>query len=208
VLLNRRHVIAVAMELIEADGVEGVTMSRLATELGCGLIALYSYVPSKAALLDAVAEVAVSGVEVAVEPGQAWTDQLRVLATAGRLAAQAHPRCALIAAARPQVSASARRPAEAALAALQAAGFDGRDAVAVLRALRAFVGGSLLREIGARAGLDCGPEHRPRLRPAEFPVMTALSGHLAATNPDEEFEFGLDLLMHGIAVLQPSRESS
>jgi AcrR family transcriptional regulator len=194
------------MELIEAEGVEAVSMSRLATALGCGLIALYSYVPSRAALFDAVAEAAVSVVKLAAEPGQDWTDQLRAQATAWRRAAGEHPRCALIAAARPPVSAGTLRPAEAALAALRDAGFAGRDAVAITRALRAYLVGSLLVEVGPWPGFDSGLEgHRPRLRAADFPVITALRADLAAADPDADFEFGLDLLMRGLAALQPER---
>ena len=93
------------MELIEAEGPQAVSMTRLATELGCGLVPLYSHVPSTSALLDGIAATIMSGVDAGPQAGAGWADQLRAQATAWRRAAGEHPRCALIAAARPPVSA-------------------------------------------------------------------------------------------------------
>jgi AcrR family transcriptional regulator len=206
VLLSRNRVISAAMELIEAEGVESVSMHRLATDLGCGLIALYSHVPSMAALLDCVAATVAAGIELPAEPGGDWAGQLRAQARAVRKAARAHPRCALLAGGRPPTSASALRPVEAALATLRDAGFCGRDGAAIIRTLGAYLLGSLLREASMTPGTQtCSDAPRPRLRRAEFPLVTAVMTELAEADPDADFEFGLDLLLGGLAALRPSR---
>ena len=193
------------MDLIEAEGVESVSMDRLATDLGCGLVALYSHVPSAAALLDCVAATVAARIEVPADPGGDWTAQLRAQARAVRQAARSHPRCAALAASRPPTSASALRPVEAALATLRDAGFGGRDSVAIIRTLGAHLLGSLLREASLAPGRPaCAEAARPRLRTAEFPVVTGLLAELAEADPDADFEFGLDLLLRGLTALRPA----
>ena len=208
--LTRARIITTAMALIEAEGVEAVSMPRLAAELGCGLLALYSLVPSRHSLLDAIADAiaAAAGPVIAAGPASApgadWPEQLRSQARAARAAARTHPRCALIAASRPASSAQAARPAESMLTTLRAAGLGRQDAVRALRALTAFSAGALLCETGIAPGLhgpDAGGPPRLRLRAADFPLTTDLAAELSAVDPDADFELGLDLLVRAIAML-------
>jgi AcrR family transcriptional regulator len=207
--LTRKGIVAAAMDLIERDGVEAVSMRRLATELGCGVMSLYNHVPSKSALLDGVADAVVSGIEITSVPGAGWQEQVRAQARAFRRIARAHPRCTMVVVSRPPSSASMVRPVENALATLREAGFGGHDAVRIVRAFVAYIMGSLLREVGAVAGRPDGDSevaepHRPLLRPADFPQMTELSAELGTQDPDADFEFGLDLLVHAISALHPA----
>jgi AcrR family transcriptional regulator len=204
--LTRKRIIATAMDLIERDGVEAVSMRRLATELGCGVMSLYNHVPSKSALLDGVADAVMSGIEIPSAPGSGWQEQIRAQARAFRKIAEAHPRCTMVVVSRPPSSASMVRPVEDALATLRDAGFAGEDAVRIVRAFVAYIMGSLLREIGVAPGLAEGDDaetHRLRLRPAEFPQLTRLTAELSAGDPDADFEFGLDLLVHAVAAMHP-----
>jgi len=171
--LTRRRIIALAIELIEADGVEAVSMQRLATELGCGVISLYNYVPSKSALLDGVADQVMSAIEVIPSPQAGWEERLKAQAMAFRKIASTHPRCAIVAVSRRPTSAGLVRPAETALATLQEAGFGGQEAVRIVRAFLAYIMGSLVRDAGVAPGL--------------------------ADDPEADFEFGLELLVQAIA---------
>lgn len=204
--LTRKRVIAAAIELIEADGVEAVSMPRLAAELGCSLVCLYSHVPSKNALLDGVAAEIMSGVAVPPASDPSWPERVRAQVRAFRQAARAHPRCTLVALSRPAATASMVRPAENALATLRQAGFGGLEAVRIMRAFVAYVSGSLLREVGVAPGLaegGGGPDTRLRLRAAEFPQVTDLADELRSRDLDADFEFGLDLLVTALAALCP-----
>jgi AcrR family transcriptional regulator len=206
--LTRRRVIAAAMDLIERDGADAVSMRRLATELGCGLVALYNHVPSMSALLDGVADAVMSSIQVTSVPAGAWQEQIRAQALAFRQIARAHPRCTMVVVSRPPSAASVVRPAEAALATLREAGFGGQDAVRIVRAFVAYIMGSLLLQIGVASALDAsdgeGAEtHRPRLRPAEFPQLASLTAEVSTRDPDADFEFGLDLLVHAVAAMHP-----
>jgi AcrR family transcriptional regulator len=208
--LTRKRIIAAAIALIERDGVEAVSMRRLATELGCGVMSLYNHVPSRSALLDGVADEVMSGIEVTSMPRARWEEQVRAQARAFRQIATAHPRCAMAVVSRRPVSASMVRPVENALATLRAAGFGGQDAVRIVRAFVAYIAGSLLREVGVAPGLDDGDgldSPRPHLRSAEFPQLTGLAAELNARDPDADFEFGLDLLIRAVAALHPAQAS-
>ena len=202
--LTRKRIIATAMELIERDGVEAVSMQGLATELECGVMSLYSHVPSRPALLDGVADALISGIEITRAPDGCWQQEIRAQAMVFRQIARAHPRCAMLVAGRPLSSARIVRPLEAALATLRAAGFGRQESVRIVRALAAYVVGSLLREVGAAPGLaDAGDDgsHRPRLPAAEFPQLSELAAELRDRDPDADFEFGLDLLLGAAATL-------
>jgi AcrR family transcriptional regulator len=199
--LSRKRIIAAAVELIEADGVEAVSMQHLATELGCGLMSLYNYVPSRNALLDGVADEVMSGIAWPSMPGASCPDQMRAQARALRQIARAHPRCAMLALSRRGIPASLMRPTETALATLREAGFSGRDAVLMVRAFSTYILGVLACEVGVAPGLtdgDDGEGAAPRLRPAEFPQLTELHLDLRANDIDGDFEFGLDLLARAI----------
>ena len=210
--LTRKGIVTAAMELIERDGVEAVSMRRLATELGCGVMSLYNHVPSRSALLDGVADAVVSGIEITSVPAADWQEQVRAQARAFRQIARANPRCTMVLVSRPPSSASMVRPVENALATLREAGFGGQDAVRIVRAFVAYIMGSLLREVGVVAGLPEGDSEaaeprRPHLRPAEFPQLTELSAELGTQDPDGDFEFGLGLLVHAMSALHPAHSA-
>jgi AcrR family transcriptional regulator len=172
VQLTRSRIIAMAIELIEADGVEAVSMHRLATELGCSVMSLYHYVPSKSALLDGIAEQVMSAVEVTPMPRMGGAARLQAQARAFRKIAMTYPRCAMVAVSRRPASPRSVRPAEAALAALREAGFEGQEAVRILRAVLAYTTGSLI-----------------------------------AQDPEADFEFGLELLVHAVAAHAPRADA-
>jgi Tetracyclin repressor-like, C-terminal domain len=200
-------------------------MTRLATELGCGLVPLYSHVPSTSALLDGIAATIMSGVDARSPAEAGWADQLRAQARAFRQAALAHPRCSVAVAGRQPATAPMYRPTEEALATLRMAGFCGQDAVRIVRAVAAYLTGTLIHEVsnsrsssggssprsspgntagGAPApgtGFDADDDRRPRLRPAEFPQITGLAAEVALADPDADFELGLELLVLGMDAL-------
>jgi AcrR family transcriptional regulator len=207
--LTRSRIIGAAIDLIEAEGVEAVSMRRMATELGCGVMALYNYVPSKSALLGGVADHVMSAIEVTSRAEAGWEEQVRAQAREFRRVANAHPRCAMVAVSRRPASASGVQRAEKALATLRGAGFGGQDAARIVRALAAYIMGSLMQEVGAepsRAGAEDVTGVGPRLRITEFPQATDLNAVLHARDPDGDFEFGLDLLMNAVAALRPRAE--
>jgi AcrR family transcriptional regulator len=216
VQLTRERIISAAVELIESEGVDALSMRRLAAQLGSGVMSLYNHIPGREALLDGVAEHVMSGIDVTTDPGASWEDQVRGQARAFRQVARAYPRCTMVVVSRPATSAVELRPIEQALATLRSAGFGGDDAIRVVRAFVAYVVGSLLREVGVAPGLV--PQRplsqdqavlqadRPiALDPVHFPNVTSMSGELLHRDYDADFDFGLDLLVRAVADLRPAR---
>ena len=166
--LTRKRVIVTAIDLLEADGAGAVSMTRLATELGSGIIALYNLFDCRNELLDAITNEIISAVPISPEPAASWQDQLRSQARAMRKAGAARPRCMLLALSRPRACAAMARQAETGLTALRAGGLTGPAAARVLRALGALISGSLLADVGVVPGLsdDDAENGWPRLTPA------------------------------------------
>jgi len=201
-VLSRDRVIRAAVELIEREGADALSMRALAADLGVAVMSLYNHVPSKAALLDGVAEHIMGGMSVADDPDAHWTERGRALVRAFRKVAHDHPRCVTIVLTRKIDAPSGLRPVERALAIADDAGFDGETSVRIMRALLAYALGAQLREVGAAKMLDYLPddaaEHAGRLDAAEFPHVIALWQNLLRHDPETDFEFGLDLLINAL----------
>ena len=215
--LTYERIVTAAVQLIEQEGIDALSMRRIASELGTGVMSLYNHVPSKAAVLDGVAERVISGIDFSAAPGTSWEDQVRGQARVFRQIARLYPRCTMVVVSRPIDSAASLRPMEHALATLRSAGFGPEDAVRVVRTFVAFIVGTLVREVGVSPGLE--PQRplgqdpavltadRPIfLNPAEFPVVTSMSAELMNRDHDADFEFGLDLLVRAVAELRPARK--
>jgi len=96
----------------------------------------------------------------------------------------------MVAVSRRPTSASIVRPAETALADLVEAGFEGQEAVRILRPFLAYIMGSLMREVGIAPGLADGAGVA-----GARPWSAELEGH----DPEADFEFGLQLLAQAVA---------
>ncbi|GAA1273500.1 TetR/AcrR family transcriptional regulator C-terminal domain-containing protein [Sphaerisporangium rubeum] len=197
--LSRSRIVGAAIDLIEREGADAISMRRIAAGLGVGVMSLYNHVPSKAALLDAVAETVLSQLAFTDDPGAHWTERVRSQARAFRQIAHHYPRSTMVVVSRQMQSTAGLLPVERALATLRDAGFDAQDAVHVLRTFIAFIVGSLLREVGVTPAITPAPRATD-VDPVLFPETGAMAGFFASYDHEETFEYGLDLLVNAIAV--------
>lgn len=208
-LLTKDRIVRAATDVIEREGADALSMRRVAAELGVAVMSLYNHVPSKAALLDAVAGRILGGMDVPADPAMHWTERARCLVRAFRKVAHDYPRSVTLVLTRKVDAPSGMRPVEHALAVAAAAGFDGETSVRIMRALLAYAVGAQLREAGAAKMLDYLPSTTAGsgagagsrlgfLDPAEFPHVVALQDDLLRHDPETDFEFGLDLLITAI----------
>lgn len=213
--ITREVVLRTALEIIDRDGVEGLSMRRLGQALDRNPMTLYRHAASKAELLDGVAELVLS--HLTVDTGaDDWAGQLRVVARAYRHLALAHPNVVPLLVTRPLATPlglrplGTLRPLEACLQLLTRAGFTDVDALHVYRSFFGFLHGHVLDELQE---LVQNPEetddllrlglHRLPLR--EFPLLRGLAPVLAAYDGAAELERGLDLLLTGLrAQLHPT----
>ncbi|GIH92619.1 TetR/AcrR family transcriptional regulator [Planobispora siamensis] len=200
--LSRPRIVAAAIDLIEREGADAISMRRIAADLGVGVMSLYNHVPNKATLLDAVAETVLSGIEFTDDPDADWTDRVRMQARAFRQIAHHYPRCTMVVVSRQLQSPAGMLPVERALATLRSVGFDGEEAVRILRMFIAYIVGSLLREVGVTPTF--APVHHSqvdieKVDPVLFPETRSLAVELGACDHEAEFEFGMELLIQAIA---------
>ena len=212
--ITRDVVLAAALQIIDRDGAEALSMRRLARALNRDPMILYRHAPNKAALLDDVVEIVLAQLEVdSADPD--WAGQLRVIARDYRRLALAHPHVVPLLVTRPLATPLALRPQgtlrplEHVLALLTRAGFSGPDALHIYRALFGFLHGHVLNELQEvvenpeetddllRLGLH-------RLPIGEFPLLRSLAPVLASYDGTAELERGLDILLAGLATTLPS----
>jgi AcrR family transcriptional regulator len=215
VKITRDLVLATALELIDRDGIERLSMRRLAGALGRDPMTLYRYAPNKTALLDLVAESVLAQLKVDSSDSD-WMAQLRTVARDYRRLALAHPNVVPLLVTRPLATPLALRPPgtlrplEDVLTLLTGAGFSGSDALHIYRALFGFIHGHVLNELQEivenpnetddllRLGLQ-------RLAIGEFPLLRSLASVLISYDGATELERGLDLVLTGLgASLTPS----
>jgi TetR/AcrR family tetracycline transcriptional repressor len=92
VALDRARIVAEAVALLDADGLEHVTLRKLATRLGVQAPTLYWHIPNKAALITAIAEEILTPLPaVAIDAAERWQDWLIGFAVGLRRALLAHP---------------------------------------------------------------------------------------------------------------------
>jgi AcrR family transcriptional regulator len=215
--LSRADVLSAALALVDADGVEALSMRRLGNALGRDPMRLYRHASSKDDLLDGVVEFALSELPVPVLPeGGDWEEALRHAAHAYRALALAHPHVVPLMVPRPLATPLAMRPLgtlrplEAVLNLFIEAGFDGCGALHAYRLYTGFLHGHVLNELQEHAQ---DPEESDdllrlglhRLPVREFPRLRALAGELAAYDGERELDDGLDVILAGLRPRTTSR---
>jgi AcrR family transcriptional regulator len=88
--ISHQQIVAETLAMLEADGLAGFSLARLARSVGVTPMALYNYFPSRDALLDAAAEAMFDGFEIPAGEGD-WESKVRAWLEALRDLIQRHP---------------------------------------------------------------------------------------------------------------------
>jgi AcrR family transcriptional regulator len=187
-----------ALRIADAEGLEALSMRRLASELGLGVMTLYGHVRTKDELIERITERAIA--ELAIPSGGTWTEQLEQLFTNLRALLLAHPAVLYADAARPVSGPGALRSADAALGMLRSGGLDGAHAVAGMSTLIAYTFGSAMFRLHQTAdGHEDYSRHIRASDPDQLPHVAAVSEHLLTRGSEAEFAGGLRLIIDGLA---------
>ena len=184
-----------ALRLGDRDGPAAMSMRRIAAELGCDPMAIYRHFPNREALLDAVADLALAAVP---DPGPdtPWDQRINRILGAVRAEALRHPGIAGHVAARPPLGAHGLRLAAGITGALTEAGLSPPAVVQAAQALIAYVAAALAMAINA--GVRDERWHQVAQ------AMSGLPGEaLPVVGSDEQFGYGLRLLLNGIRAETP-----
>ena len=201
--LDRQQVVAEAVALLDAEGLDGVTTRKLATRLGVQSPTLYWHVPNKAALVTAIADAILADlVRQAAPPvaGQAWRDWLSSLAHLLRSALLAHPDGARVVSSA-QLSASMNAISELAMSSLVAAGISLRRARVITLAVERFTVGYVLEEQAPRPDESALKDWDLAAFTADHPTLIAgITEYFGdGGTPDDLFDDCLDVVISGAA---------
>jgi AcrR family transcriptional regulator len=204
---SREAIARAALEIVDREGLDALSMRRLAAELDMGTMTLYGYFRTKGDLLEAVIEEAAAWPRVP-EPEGPWEERLRRLAHRMRQGLTRHRSLIEVRLRRPIAGPKSLRGTEVGIRALMDAGFDRAEAARAFRVIFLYV-------FGFVAFSDPEPEvtdERRRVQvavaaalpPDELPLLSEMGVEMAeAMGGDEQFEYGLDAVLAGIAARLP-----
>ena len=192
--LSRERILRVAVDVAAQEGIDALSMRRLAQELDVWPMSVYHYFEDKDALLDAMAAVIIGNPEAPAD-GRSWREQIHeLLADAERSIASSPgvaPRLP-----RAAVEPSALKLPEAGLAILTQAGLSPEDATSAWRTLWSYTFGFATFRVDSARGVRAAVAALPE---GEYPVLEETADELAAALTDEdEFARGLDRILDGV----------
>jgi AcrR family transcriptional regulator len=209
--LNREAIVDAAFVVLDREGLDALSMRRLAQQLGTGAASLYWHVRNKDQLIDLMLERAIGELPPPEPPDpERWQEQIKDFARANRALFARHRDLARASLGRVPFGPSLVVLVEAQLAILKAGGVPDRIAAYAGDLLSLYVAASSYEEsLGLRtaAGDDATPEEITAMftdylggLPADrFPFIHALLGDVVGGGREERFELGLEVIVAGLA---------
>ena len=201
--LSRERVLGAAIKIADRDGVDALTMRRLADELGAGAMSVYYHVASKDDLLGGMVDLVVRKMELA-DAGPDWKGALKRTATSAHDVLRQHPWATALLLSGQGSSDARMRYMDAMLGCLRRAGFSPELTDLAYHALDSHIMGFTLWLVGISAGMErLGPVSNALdlFDAHELPHLAEhVQQHLRERQPGEQgaFEFGLDLVLDGV----------
>jgi AcrR family transcriptional regulator len=226
--LTAGQIARAAIELADAEGLAALSMRRVADRLGVTAMSLYTYVPGKAELLDLMLDTVYGevGGEVGGEDDGTggWRERLEGVARRSRALYQRHPWLLTVATSRPVLGPNVTAGYDSALRAVDGIGLTDIEMDLVVTVLADYVHGAVRGAVDAaqaeqRTGIsddEWWAEYAPLLEkvfdPDRYPTAARVGAaagaeYGAASDPARAFEFGLQRLLDGIAVLVAARST-
>lgn len=211
-------VLNAAIALADAEGLDAVTMRRVAERVGIPAMSVYTYVPGKAELLDLMLDAVYARMSRADTAGRGWRDRLATVAHENWALFEKHPWAAAVSTLRPPLGPGQTGKYEHELAALDGTGLSDVETDDCLTHLLTFVRACARDAIDARdtrrgSAMDdarwwavAGPVLARVLDPARYPRATRVGSaagqeHGSAHDPEHAYHFGLERVLDGLAAL-------
>jgi AcrR family transcriptional regulator len=203
--------VSAALAIVDRDGLDALTMRSVAQYMGTGAASLYAHVTSKEDLLELVVEQVIGELKI---PGEAdperWQELVKEWARTVRAAFLRHRDLARASFARIPLGENALRSSEWMIAVMRAGGLPDQVIAYACDLLPMYVMAVCYEE--SLYGSETSPEEVAKyvakmreyfasLPRDRFPNMVSLAGPLTSGAGDERFEFGLDVLVRGLAAM-------
>lgn len=211
--LTRETILDAALAIVDTEGLDALTMRTVARSLGTGAASLYAYVSGKEELLELLIDRVLGEVgELPVPDLELWQEQIKELVRRVRATFARHRDLARASFTRIPVGENALRGSESMLGVLLAGGLPAQaaayavDLLALYATAIAYEDSLWTREQVTpeqmRDYVESLRDYFASLPVDRFPVIAALAGPLTAGgDSDERFEFGLEVLVRGLAAL-------
>jgi AcrR family transcriptional regulator len=209
--LSRDAIAAAALAIVDRDGLDALTMRGVAQYMGTGAASLYAHVASKEDLLELVVDRVIGEIELPGEPdSEQWQERIKEWAHAVRAVFLRHRDLARASFARVPLGENALAGSERLIAVMRAGGLSDQVIAYACDLLPLYVMAICYEE--SLYGSETSPEDIAKyvadmrdyfesLPRDRFPNMVSLAGPLTAGAGDERFEFGLDVLVRGLAAM-------
>lgn len=213
--LSPGRIASVAVAIADTEGIDAVTMRRLATELKVAPMAAYRYVSGKDDVLELMVDTVYGELKVPDDPSD-WRETMRVLAVNTRQLVLTHPWLAQLSSPKAMFAPTPNRLVvnERALVALDAAGLSPELSMAVFETVNAYVYGSAYTEVSMQllmkgqgwtnsqdVKMAMAPEFVWLMSTGRYPTYqrsASAASHFGDSR--EKFESGLDCVLDGIGV--------
>lgn len=197
--IDRTRIVGAALDLLDRDGLAGVTTRKIAERLGVKSSSLYWHFRDREELLDVLADRIVADARWP-EPTLGWREQVQALMVEYLRCLMAHRDAARVSAGRAPNGPNRLRGAETMLTALVAAGLSDQDAVDATLVLTTYVVGfALERDAAADAANPAGHEASDGTPTQQYPTLTRLADLVIPPDPSDRFDHGLAFVLDGIA---------
>lgn len=216
--LTRDAIVDAAITVADAEGADGLSMRKIAAELGAGTMSLYRYVPGKAELLDLVLDRISDPAKVRAQAaGRDWRRVLEVMARESYATYLAHPWLLQVNWSRPIFGPNTLAGVEIVIGSLTDLGLTDQERVELMIVLDSYVTGMARQQIlQIRAGEESGisddefwahqaPVLERAMATGDYPALAALAADSFSAGWEETFEFGLARVLDGFAALLARR---
>jgi AcrR family transcriptional regulator len=202
--MSRERVLRTAMDLADREGIEALTMRRLARELGVEAMTLYYYVAKKDDILEGIADLVAGEIELP-SADEGWKAAARQRAISAHDVLVRHRWASMLWISSGALGPGRLRYMDAGLRGLREAGFSRELTEQAYHAVENHIVGYTLQEMGFAIepeGLaEAGASFLDTLPAGEYPYLVEhVMGHLEGPGHVDEgdFEFALDLILDGV----------
>ncbi|QFU88003.1 TetR/AcrR family transcriptional regulator [Amycolatopsis sp. YIM 10] len=213
---SRAQIADTAVRLADADGIEALSMRKVAAELGTGAMTIYRYVPNKEELLELMIDQCFAGAELPPRTGS-WRADISELMRGHRATLLRHPWLSRMTVSRSSAGPNMLRRMEFGMSILDGLGLGTGQVLETFLVLAAWVSGSTdaelaEREARRRSGVDRDAAHAAIAPYVEQVVGSGAYPYFERTvrearfrNPEERFESALKLILDGIEANLPGK---
>jgi AcrR family transcriptional regulator len=208
--LNRAKVLQAALRMADKQGIESLSMRRLAEALNVEAMSLYNHVANKEDILDGLVELVASEIDMPKVGGD-WRTVMRKRATSAHAVLMRHPWATMLFVSRVNIGPIMLRYVDATIGCLRAAGFSYSMADHAWNALDAYIYGFTLQKLNFPfdpSEYAPAAEKFMHLIPVEqFPYLNGMSQEVIAGRHDglHHLELGLELILDGFERLRKHR---